>query len=51
MSFPEGYRHLAYLQSRIGYKVKSDMPGIEGAELDRLYADGASWLRGEDLKR
>ena len=26
-SFPEGYRHLAYLQTRVGYKVKTDMPG------------------------
>jgi hypothetical protein len=51
MSFPEGYRHLAYLQARIGYKVKPDMPGIEGPELDRLYADGAAWLRGETLRR
>ena len=25
--FPEGYRHLAYLQTRIGYTVKPDMPG------------------------
>ena len=39
-SFPEGYRHLAYLQSKIGYKVKKDMPGIEGPELDALYARG-----------
>ena len=29
--FPEGYRHLAYLQTKVGYKVKPDMPGIEGA--------------------
>lgn len=48
-SFPEGYRHLAYLQSRIGYKVKPDMPGIDGPELDRLYARGAHWLKGEPL--
>jgi hypothetical protein len=47
--FPEGYRHLAYLQSKIGYKVKSDMPGIEGAELQALYARGARWLDGEAL--
>ena len=26
-SFPEGYRHLAYMQTRVGYKVKTDMPG------------------------
>jgi hypothetical protein len=48
-SFPEGYRHLAYLQTRIGYKVKPDMPGIEGPELDMLYARGARWLKGEAL--
>jgi hypothetical protein len=48
-SFPEGYRHLAYLQSKIGYKVKTDMPGIEGPELDKLYARGAAWLKGEPL--
>src|ERR1700674_886456 len=27
-SFPAGYRHLAYLQARIGYTVKTDMPGL-----------------------
>ena len=47
--FPEGYRHLAYLQTKIGYQVKTDMPGIEGAELDALYARGARWLKGEAL--
>jgi hypothetical protein len=48
-SFPEGYRHLAYLQTRIGYKVKPDMPGHDGPALERLYARGAAWLRGEPL--
>jgi hypothetical protein len=47
--FPEGYRHLAYLQTRIGYKVKPDMPGIEGEELNKLYARGADWLAGKPL--
>jgi hypothetical protein len=47
--FPEGYRHLAYLQSKIGYKVKPDMPGMEGPELEKLYARGAAWLKGEPL--
>jgi len=45
--FPEGYRHLAYLQTRIGYDVKADMPGLTGPEVDELYARGARWLRGE----
>jgi hypothetical protein len=46
-SFPEGYRHLGYMQSRLGYEVKRDMPGLVGPELDRLVAAGASWLAGE----
>ncbi|MEA2320296.1 MAG: hypothetical protein QOD81_146, partial [Solirubrobacteraceae bacterium] len=28
--FPEGYRHLAYLQTAIGFEVKRDMPGLTG---------------------
>ena len=47
--FPEGYRHLAYLQTKIGYQVKTDMPGIAGRELDKLYERGARWLNGEAL--
>ena len=47
--FPEGYRHLAYLQSRVGYTVKNDLPGLEGSALEALYAQGAAWLRGEPL--
>ena len=46
MRFPEGYRHLAYLQTRIGYKVKPDMPGLTGREVEALYARGAGWLKG-----
>ncbi|WP_322514294.1 nuclear transport factor 2 family protein [Rhodopseudomonas palustris] len=49
--FPEGYRHLAYLQSRIGYQIKRDMPGLQGEAVERLYASGAAWLRGEKLDR
>jgi hypothetical protein len=45
-AFPEGYRHLAYLQTRIGYPVKTDMPGLRGPEVERLYARGAAWLAG-----
>ncbi len=45
--FPQGYRHLAYLQTQIGYKVKeTGMPGLTGPEVDRLYAQGADWLAG-----
>jgi hypothetical protein len=46
-SFPEGYRHLAYLQARIGYSVKRDMPGLTGPEVDALYDRGRDWLAGD----
>lgn len=49
MSFPEGYRHLAYLQSHIGYPIKTDMPGIKGERVEALYAEGESWLAGNAL--
>jgi SnoaL-like domain len=44
--FPEGYRHLAYLQTKIGYNVKKDMPGLKGPEVEALYARGRKWLTG-----
>ena len=47
--FREGYRHLAYLQTKIGFTVKRDMPTLKGPEVERLYARGAAWLRGEAL--
>jgi hypothetical protein len=47
--FPEGYRHLAYAQTKIGYAVKRDMPGLKGPEVQALYARGRSWLAGSEL--
>ena len=44
--FPEGYRHLAYLQTKLGFTVKGDMPTLKGPEVERLYARGAAWLSG-----
>jgi SnoaL-like domain len=44
--FPEGYRHLAYLQTKAGFDVKLGLPGLRGPEVARLYAEGAAWLRG-----
>ena len=44
--FPEGYRHLAYAQTRIGYQVKPDMPGLKGDAVRALYARGQRWLEG-----
>ena len=50
-SFPVGYRHLAYLQTRNGFAVKPDMPGLTGPEVEALYTSGAKWLSGENLDR
>jgi hypothetical protein len=50
-SFPVGYRHLAYLQTRNGFAVKPDMPGLTGPEVEALYASGTKWLSGENLDR
>jgi hypothetical protein len=44
--FPEGYRHLAYLQSKNGFKVKGNLPGLRGVVVQKLYAEGKAWLAG-----
>jgi hypothetical protein len=44
--FPKGYRHLAYLQSKNGFKVKADLPGLRGPAVEKLYAEGKAWLTG-----
>jgi hypothetical protein len=44
--FPDGYRHLAYVQTLVGYEVKRDMPGLTGPEVEELYARGREWLAG-----
>ncbi len=45
-SFPEGYRHLAYLQTRLGFKIKLDLPQLKGPEVEKLYRQGRAWLEG-----
>ena len=43
---PEGYRHLAYLQTKNGFTVKRGLPGLRGAAVEQLYAEGRAWLAG-----
>ncbi len=47
-SLPSGYRHLAYLQLKIGLDVKLDLPQTRGAAVEALYAEGKKWLQGEE---
>ena len=44
--FPEGYRHLAYLQSKNGFNVKAGLPGLRGPAVEKLYSEGQAWLAG-----
>jgi hypothetical protein len=44
--YPEGYRHLAYLQSKNGFAVKANLPGLRGPVVEKLYAEGRAWLAG-----
>jgi hypothetical protein len=45
-SFPQGYRHLGYLQTKLGMDVMRDMPGLTGPEVEAKYAQGSAWLEG-----
>jgi hypothetical protein len=44
--FPDGYRHLGYLQTKAGFDVRLGLPGLRGPEVAKLYAEGAAWLAG-----
>lgn len=46
LKWPEGYRHLAYLQEEAGFTVKDGLPGLIGPAVTRLYEEGAAWLAG-----
>ena len=46
--FPEGYRHLAYLQSNLGFTIKPNLPGLRGPVVDTLYGEGRAWLAGSE---
>ena len=43
-ALPAGYRHLAYLQQKIGLNVKLDLAGTRGPAVEALYAEGRQWL-------
>jgi SnoaL-like domain len=44
--FPEGYRYLAYLQTKLGFTIKLDLPQLKGEAVAQLYAHGRAWLDG-----
>jgi hypothetical protein len=48
-AYPEGYRHLAYLQTQLGLQVVNNLPGTRGPEIEALREVSARWL--EDGRR
>ena len=49
-AFPEGYRHLAYVQSKVGFQVRTDLPSLRGPAVDRVYVIGAAWLARQPME-
>jgi len=45
--FPEGYRHVAYVQTKRGTRVLDDMPVLRSPAREQLYRDAAAWLEAE----
>lgn len=47
-SFPIGYRHLAYLQTKLGFTVDKGLPGTRGPAIEALTKRMKQWLDGAD---
>jgi hypothetical protein len=47
-SYPVGYRHLAYLQNKVGFAVYNNLPGTRGPEIEALNTRMMLWLHGAD---
>jgi hypothetical protein len=45
--FPEGYRHLAYLQTKNGAQVDPKLPTSRGEVLEKLLREAKAWLARE----
>ncbi len=50
-SFPEGYRHLGYLQTKLGFEVSKSLPGTRGPEVMALAARCEHWLLGGETSQ
>ena len=46
-TFPEGYRHLGYVQTQMGMTVDRKLPGTRGPEIEQLNRRMRRWLDGE----
>ena len=48
--FPDGYRHLAYLQTLTGLTVNPHLPEARGPQVAALRARGRQWLDGGSIE-
>jgi len=44
--FPSGYRHIAYVQTKLGFTVNDNLPELKGPVVAQLYTEGKAWLDG-----
>jgi hypothetical protein len=44
--FPESYKYLSYMMTKVGYTIKLDLPCGNGPEVKALYQRGTKWLEG-----
>jgi quercetin dioxygenase-like cupin family protein len=49
-SFPEAYRHLAYVQERAGHRINRDLPETHGEGWARLMTEAEAWLKAGATK-
>lgn len=47
--YPDGYRHLAAAQARLGYEIDVHLPTAAGPLWDRMYGEMEKWLDGRDV--
>ena len=45
-TFPRATGTSRYLQSKNGFTIKDNLPGLRGEAVETLYAEGAAWLNG-----
>lgn len=43
--YPEGYAHLGYIQSLLGYEINDNLPTHDNDRVAELYGVGQRWLR------
>jgi hypothetical protein len=47
--FPDGYKHLAYLQTNLGIEVNANLPTPDAATMDSYREKGRNWLAGQSI--